>query len=162
MKKVNYAGLPDHPGRSLHFSQVFKYVNVLGIWTKVLRLSGFLSPKSFPLKDMCLKCRSIYRLQVQDRCWVFWQVLWDSLSMLLRLPNTSALLSVLVSFILCSSTFFPIVKIIFSYQSVQFLMTFAFSLFSLLIIVNVQYCFALVRQKPYSIEDENHTSIKTM
>uniref|UniRef100_M1DBL4 Cystathionine beta-lyase n=1 Tax=Solanum tuberosum TaxID=4113 RepID=M1DBL4_SOLTU len=31
VKKVNYAGLHDHPGRSLHFSQVFGQVIFLGI-----------------------------------------------------------------------------------------------------------------------------------
>lgn len=39
VKKVNYAGLPGHPGRSLHYSQAKGAGSVLSFWTGSLALS---------------------------------------------------------------------------------------------------------------------------
>ncbi|KAH0652725.1 hypothetical protein KY285_030267 [Solanum tuberosum] len=38
VKKVNYGGLPDHPGRSLHFSQAMSAGSVLSFLTSPLAL----------------------------------------------------------------------------------------------------------------------------
>lgn len=82
---------------SLRYSNMWFF---LGNWTKALWYSVSCHHEAFPWNLLLFQCWSICRLRVQDRCWVSWQVLWHSLSMLLRLPSISVLLSVLVSFIL--------------------------------------------------------------
>lgn len=47
VKKVNYAGLPGHPGRDLHYSQVCLMLDLASILTSFLQHETFYIRKPF-------------------------------------------------------------------------------------------------------------------